>query len=357
MPIPYEQYPVHTPDGFALSLYRSRPALRSVTHATPLRPPVVLIPGFSSNRFTFGVRREQSLAGVLNADHRDVWLCELRGSRSSRWLGKGRPTIDIDAKLHIDLPAVLDFVQDATGADSLDLIGHSLGGLLALLSAGELGSDSATRIGRIVTLATPGTFKGIVGAFESSGPLFRGLARGVENVVGHLGDFALASLARTRGPVPHLFAFQRHFLPGACDAAVRRLYLDHAIESVHGGELAQLTRWVREGIISDRSGRSLEHRLAAVRIPTLVISATRDKVSPEANAFAAYSKIQSSDKHFRLVGRDHGATRDYAHADLLLAESARADVLEPIADWLAARDRLAHTPPSRFTKRPEAVAR
>ncbi len=355
MPIPYEQYTVHTSDGFALSLFRSRPALHSVTSATPRRPPVLLIPGFSSNRYTFGVRRAHSLANALNATHRDVWICELRGSQSSRWLGKGRAPIDIDAKLLVDLPAMLDHIQDATDAPQIDLIGHSLGGLLALLAAG---GDESDRVGRIVTLATPGTFKGIVGAFESSGPLFRGLAKGVENLAGHLGGFALAGLARTRGPVPHLFAFQRHFLPGACDASVRRLYLDHAIESVHGGELAQLTRWVREGIISDRAGRSLEHQLTAVRHPTLVISATRDKVSPEANAFAAYAKIQSSDKHFRLVGRDHGARRDYAHADLLLADSARLDVHEPIADWLDARDRLVtQTPPSRVGSLPEAAAR
>ncbi len=344
MPIPYEQYTVHTPDGFALSLYRSRALRTSSRH-----DPILLLPGFSSNRFTFGVRRDQSLAAALNAAQRDVWLCELRGSRSSRWLGNGKPVIDVDAKLLLDLPAVLEHIQRATDADRIDLVGHSLGGLLALLAAG--GQD-ASRIGRIVTLATPGTFKGIVGAFESSGALFRNLAKGVESLAAQLGDFALAPLARTRGPLPHLFAFQRHFLAGACDAAVRRLYLDHAIESVHGAELAQLTRWVREGVISDRQGRSYEPRFAAVKRPALIISATRDKVSPESNAFAAFAKIGSPDKHFRLVGRDHGAQRDYAHADLLLAESARTDVHEPIVDWLVQRDVVSREPPSRVLPRP-----
>jgi homoserine acetyltransferase len=119
---------------------------------------------------------------------------------------------------------------------------------------------------------------------------------------------------------------------------VRRLYLDNAVEAVHGGELSQLTRWVREGVISDRDGRSLEHRLEAVRVPTLVVSATRDRISPEANAYAAYSKIGSSDKHFKSVSRAGGARRDYAHADLLLADSSRRDVHQPIADWLSSRE-------------------
>lgn len=331
MPIPYEQVTVHTPDGFSLSLFRSRPLQR---HADA-RPPVLLLPGFSSNRYTFGVRREHSLPTALNNARRDVWIGELRGSRSSRWLGRGRPLVDVDAKLHLDVPALIEHVQRATGAEQVDVIGHSLGGLLALLAAG--GPDGA-RIARVVTLATPGTFKGIVGSFEAAGPVFQTLARGVERVASQLGDVAIAPLARTRGPVPHLFALRRHFLPGACDAAVRRLYLDHAVESVHGPELAQLTRWVREGVITDREGRPLEHRLRAVAQPALIIAATRDKVSPEANAFSAYAKIGSADKHFRAVSRARGARRDYAHADLLLAETARLDVHEPIVDWLAARD-------------------
>lgn len=342
MPIPYEQYTVHTSDGFALALFRSRPLTR---RHTPLeRAPVLLLPGFSSNRFTFGVRREHSLPTVLNAAQRDVWICELRGARSSRWLGNGRPTIDVDAKLLVDLPAVLDHIQQHTGAGHVDLIGHSLGGLIALLAAG---GPETGRIARVVTLATPGTFKGIVGAFESSGPLFRGLARGVERVARRLGGISVASLAKTRGPLPHLFALQRHFLPGACDSRVRRLYLDHAVEAVHGPELAQLTRWVREGVISDRRGRSLEHHLEAVRIPALVICGSRDRVSPEANAYAVYSKIRSDDKDFMAISRESGAARDYAHADLLLADTARTDVHEPIVRWLASRDRApeASAPP------------
>ena len=56
MPIPYEHYTVHTSDGFALALYRSRPR-RSRSADGLRRPPVLLIPGFSSNRFTFGAYR------------------------------------------------------------------------------------------------------------------------------------------------------------------------------------------------------------------------------------------------------------------------------------------------------------
>ena len=66
----------------------------------------------------------------------------------------------------------------------------------------------------------------------------------------------------------------------------------------------------------------------------------------------AFAKIGSPDTHFRLVGRDHGAQRDYAHADLLLAESARTDVHEPIVDWLVQRDVVSREPPSRVLPRP-----
>jgi pimeloyl-ACP methyl ester carboxylesterase len=330
MPIQYEQSTVHTPDGFALTLFRHRPAVSRPQLVGEARP-VLLLPGFGSNRFTFGVHRHHGLPEILAESGRDVWIGELRGSRSARWLGSGKPVIDVDAKRLLDVPAIVEHICRETGAERVDLIGHSLGGLIALLVAG--GSDGH-RIGRVATLATPGTFKGVVGGLEASGPLFRGLAKGVESVFGKIDTLGIAPLARTRGPLPHLFAFQRHFLPGACTTEERRLYLDHAIEAIHGTELAQLTRWVREGCLTDRHGRSLEPLLQAVTQPVLVTTATRDRVVTEAMAYAVYAKIGSHDKHFRIIGREHGATRDYAHADFILSHAARRDVLEPVAEWL-----------------------
>ncbi len=341
MPIPYDRHTVHTPDGFALTLHRSHPNGPRSIDGPPRRgrPPVLLIPGFCSNRFTFGVRADHSLPRALNHAGRDVWIAELRGTRSSKYLGRNRPVIDIDRKLRHDLPSILGFIAETTRSPKVDVVGHSLGGLLALLVAG---GPSADLIGRIATLATPGTFKGIVGPLEAAGPFYRGLARGIEKAVGGLA-LKVAPVARVPGPLLHMLAFSSHFLPGACNSSERRAYLDNAVEDLAGDELAQLSRWIRDGELTDQEGRSLEPLLAAVRAPVKVIAATRDRIVSDVAAYATYAKLGSTDKRFYLVGRAFGHARDYAHADLILAETARRDVMEPLVDWLEGRARKGET--------------
>jgi hypothetical protein len=127
----------------------------------------------------------------------------------------------------------------------------------------------------------------------------------------------------------------RHFLPGAVDAATRRRYLDHAVEDVPGPELAQLVRWAATGDLSGAIGRPLEAALSGVRVPVLCIISSRDKVVPETNARHLFRSLGTNDKALLRVDRQSRASRDYAHADILLASSATRDVLEPITDWLA----------------------
>jgi pimeloyl-ACP methyl ester carboxylesterase len=349
MPIQYDRYTVQTSDGFALTLHRSHPLGPRSLDGPPRRgrPPVLLIPGFCSNRFTFGVREDHSLPRALNAAGRDVWIAELRGTRSSKYVGRNRPVIDVDRKVRHDLPAILGFIAETARSPKVDVVGHSLGGLLALLVAG---GPFADLIGRVATIATPGTFKGILGPLEAAGPLYRGFARGLEKAVGGLA-LKVAPVARVPGPLLHMLAFSSHFLPGACNSAERRVYLDNAVEDLAGDELAQLSRWIRDGELTDQEGRSLEPLLAAVRVPVKVIAATRDRIVSDVAAYATYAKVGSSDKRFYLVGRAFGHARDYAHADLILAETARTDVMDPLVDWLEGRARKSESDASEVAKK------
>jgi len=348
MPIPYLEHTVQTPDGWSLTLYRSPP--RGPRSLVGGPPPVLLVPGAGANRFTFGVSAERSLAAILNARGRDVWLAELRGSRSARALAVGA-SVSLCLKLDLDLPAILTRIREVTGADTVDLVGHSLGGLLSMLTAGGPHADA---IGRVVTLAAPGTFRGFVGSDEP-GPVLRGLARGVEALAGRLDRVPLVGLARVRGPVPHLVSFQRHFMPGALDAVDRRRYLDHAVEDMPGGDIAQVARWVREGRLVDRAGQDLSRRLDAVRSPVLAFASPRDKVVPLPLVEAGFARLGTADKRLVVLGRDAGHTRDYAHADVLLAPSAVRDVLDPLADWLVGEPRASRIE-AREPERPRSEA-
>lgn len=334
-PLGYETASVDAGDGVVLTLYRCRP------NTPTAAPPVLLVPGLGSNRFTFGLTRNDGLPHVLTERGRDVWLAELRGSRSAAVPQHAKSRCDVTHKVSHDLPAVVDTVMAMTGAHELDLIGHSLGGLLALMH-----SVRDPRVRRVVTVATPGHLRGFAGLLEKT-PLFSAVARGLERMVGQLDRVAVSPLARLSGPVPHL-AMTRHFLPGAVDASTRRRYLDHAVEDVPGPELAQLVRWAASGKLTDDRGRSLDDDLGHVRVPVLSVYSMRDKVVSEASARAVHARLGSADKALLCVDRTQAASRDYAHADILLAPTARHDVLEPISEWL--RPKAAASEPLR-TKR------
>lgn len=324
-PLGYDTAEVKTADGFSLTLFRSQ-ATRPSTE-----PPVLLVPGLGSNRFTFGLHRQAGLPHVLETFGRDVWLAELRGSRSARFVGPGKAQLGLCKKLEDDLPALVAHIAEATGHAELDLVGHSLGGLIALLYAGGPGQAC---VRRVVTIATPGTLEGLGGLFEKT-PLFPMLGRGLEKFVGQMERFSVAPLAKLSGPVPHLAAMSRHFLPGAVDAATRRRYLDHAVEDVPGTELAQLVRWAVTGALTALDGRPLGADLARVTCPVLSVLSSRDKVVPASSARAAFERVGSADKRLLQVSRSDGSRRDYAHADILLAPTAQDDVLEPIAAFLS----------------------
>ena len=157
VPITYEAYPLRTKDGFELTLFRSRPTVASLQTD---RRPVLLLPGANSNRFTFGVVDGLTLPASLNATGRDVWLLDFRGSRSSRYVRTGKPVINLDRKLDYDLPSAIDVVLRETGADRVDLVGHSLGGVFAYCFCAGPGAE---RVGRLVTLAAPASFEKFFG--------------------------------------------------------------------------------------------------------------------------------------------------------------------------------------------------
>ena len=133
-----EIHRIPTEDGWHLALHRYRPAMQR------MRNPVLLIHGMGANRYNFDLDDEISLARGLAARGFDTWCLELRGAGLSdrpSW-GMGLDwRFDFDDHLRYDLPAALRAIAArADGAKPL-LLGHSMGGLLALVHAGLRGED------------------------------------------------------------------------------------------------------------------------------------------------------------------------------------------------------------------------
>ena len=309
-----------------LTLFRSRP---SVLTTPDRRRPVLLLPGANSNRYTFGVDEDASLAASLNAAGRDVWLVDFRGSRSSHWHGAGAAPVNLDHKIRVDLPSAIEAILGETGADQIDLVGHSLGGLFTYCYCG---GPEGSLVGRAVTIAAPATFRRF---FGRATPALNTPARLLSPIARRLSGFGVDRLAQASGPMGHLFALRRHMRLGATTRHQRRAWLDHGVEDMPGGDLAQLMRWIGSTELSDGAGgQDYAQRLESVRTPMLVMRPVGDTLVPREAVREAFDRIGTHDKRFLEIGRRHGASRDYSHADVLLSRSAVHDVHPHVVEWL-----------------------
>ncbi|MEU6176677.1 lipase family alpha/beta hydrolase [Streptomyces coeruleorubidus] len=128
------------PSGITQERRTSAPTLPSAGAAqlpTEAKPPVVLLHGFIDNRSVFVLLR-RSLAQ--------------HGRQQIESLNYSPLTCDIRAAAEL-LGRHIEEVCERTGAPQVDVVGHSLGGLIARYYVQRLGGD--TRVRTLVTLGTP----------------------------------------------------------------------------------------------------------------------------------------------------------------------------------------------------------
>ncbi|MET7510151.1 alpha/beta fold hydrolase [Streptomyces albidoflavus] len=105
-------------------------------------PPVVLLHGFADNRSVFVLLRRALLRDADGTARR----------RTVVSLNYSPLTCDIRAAAEL-LGRHVEEVRRRTGADRVDVVGHSLGGLIARYHVQRLGGDAVVRT--LVTLGTP----------------------------------------------------------------------------------------------------------------------------------------------------------------------------------------------------------
>ncbi|MET7567893.1 alpha/beta fold hydrolase [Streptomyces sp. NPDC005492] len=129
------------PSGMAQERRAPLPPAPSPADATPLpteaKPPVVLLHGFIDNRSVFVLLR-RSLA-----EH---------GRRQVESLNYSPLTCDIRTAAEL-LGRHIEEICERTGSREVDIVGHSLGGLIARYYVQRLGGD--LRVRTLVTLGTP----------------------------------------------------------------------------------------------------------------------------------------------------------------------------------------------------------
>ena len=136
---------VHTADGWQLVLYRDQPR---TGHAAA---PVLLLHGLASTPDCWYGGCAGGIGTSLAESGRDIWTLELRGGPHSQH-ATAPNEVRMSDKLKHDIPAAIAYILDQTGAQTLDAVGHSMGGGICACLAGTI----PDKIKRLVLLEITG---------------------------------------------------------------------------------------------------------------------------------------------------------------------------------------------------------
>lgn len=320
-----------TADGWRLSVFRVPPSggVGQPHHGAP----VLLVHGAATNRQTF-MLEGSDIASFLAKEGFDVWIAELRGDRTSRppdertW---NRGDWNVDRMVDQDVPAILDHIEAATGQSSVFWVGHSLGGVLGLVT---LQTERASRIRGLIAVGSPLVFShptDIAGRTAGLRPL------APKN--GQMGVRALASLSKgSLRLAPDAPLFHLVFNADNLDVDAATNFATVGMENIGGGVVEQFEQWVQGGHVTSADGSiDWTEGLSKVTAPVLFVAGRADGLAPPWSVRAGYDRVSSADSTWLTMGRGWGQRNDYGHGDLLIGDWAYEEVFPPIKDWLVSR--------------------
>lgn len=307
-----------TSDGWSLAVVHRRAVKRRFIE------PVILCHGLANNRWFFEFPEGPALSCELAEAGFDVFVCELRGTGASK-RPRGKPSrVTVDDHIQRDVPAIVAHACRESGAGSALWVGHSLGGLVAIASAGPKLSGLVT-VGSPVFFQLPGRTRFLLRA---------GILLGV------IGRVLLGLLTAPLAPLAGWFSVpfakgmlnQRNVL-----GRVQRVAMANVFAPIHAGVLEQLFRWVKGDTFDSLDGTiDYRERVRALRAPLLVVGGTADELAPPASIRKQFELAGSTDKQLLMFGAQFGHTDDYGHGDLILGRAAATEVHAPILQWLIA---------------------
>lgn len=310
-----------TADGLTLRMRRVRPT-GAVGKA---RATAILMHGLSANGVVFDAP-ERSLAAFLAQAGIESYIPDLRGAGlSDRPAGQW----GVDDYVSLDLPALLAAVQADSGAQTLQWVGHSMGGILLFFHMME---HPDAPIGRAVTLGSAfdyGTGGSVYGQLHRLLPLVR-----------WMGFLPFGQLCRANAEVagvgPALPPEALNFHRSNIDIGMMRHILLHGFHRIPMrlfGDLA--TTFSAQGFSRDGGRIIYRSLLERYRLPTLFIGGSDDGQAP-LGAVEETARLLSKHPDSRLVvlGRGRGQRDDYGHFDLLVGERAPDEVWSLIREHL-----------------------
>jgi pimeloyl-ACP methyl ester carboxylesterase len=346
----YAPDPLHRPcrEGFVLTADGWRLGIRHIQPAQPdpSKMPVVLCHGLGLNG-TFWTITDNHLAQQLAARGYHVFIPDMRGSGASRRLGpvgwinqrllRETPLLElgdgnwtVDDEIRYDVPAILRYVEQHTGHQRVNWVGHSLGGML-MFGFLETQPD-AWRIANFVGMgATIQQYTYPQTQMLRANRALRGMLR-------------VVSTGRIARPMmiarpPGLEKVDRFYYTAAnVDKATVDRFYGYTLENPGRGALQQLDPYLEIGrfLSADRTIDYVE-LLPRVTTPLLMIAGEGDVMSDIPSTYLTFNAVSSPDKTLLRYGRIHGHVDDYGHCDLVWSRHAPREIFPDLIDWLDQR--------------------
>jgi pimeloyl-ACP methyl ester carboxylesterase len=330
----------YTADGWRLGIRRYRPACPD-----PGKHPVVLCHGLGLNG-TFWTLTDDNLAKQLASRGYEVFIPDLRGSGASQRVGfigkvnahlRETPLLEIgearwtmDDQSFYDVPAILDYIEAATGDNQVNWVGHSLGGML-LFPYIEFAQEP-NRIATFVAMGSP--------AFLAEAPdrdMLRS-SRGLRVLT------TLVSTGRLGRPLmffrpPGLASIDSYYYTAEnVDRRTISRFYGYTLENPGKGAMKQLDPYLEYGRLVSADGRvDYTAYLGRVRVPILYVAGEGDILASMNSMIQTSDATGSPDKTFLRFGRREGHRADYGHCDLVWSRNAPAEIFPVVADWLDSR--------------------
>jgi len=331
IPVQGDRHKVMTSDDWALTVEH----LPSLNAAAKKKYPVLICHGLGANREYFKAKDEDSLVRNLQRAGYDVWLMDLRGrveaGETGYWFGKHTYTYNIDAYIEHDLDAALSFVLQQTGAQKVNYIGHSMGGIIMYA---RLGTQRESRVANLVTIASPMSF---LPYNDWTFKLYR--MRGGMAILPALplrpGAF-IASIVPETLYAPFANAF---YNPENTDARVKAQLLRKAINNISKNEIKQFIYMTENAGLYSADGKiNYREELKNITVPAYLVAGRRDELADPAVVRDVYERLGSKDKTLEIFSRADGLVDDYGHTDLIFGKQAHKEVHPKIIEWLNKRN-------------------
>jgi pimeloyl-ACP methyl ester carboxylesterase len=282
--------PSNSPD-YTVELALTRLGLAA--HGETRGVPVILLHGSFSNRRFWYSPRGIGLGPYLAQAGFDVWIAEMRGHGLSPRNNQYRRNTVADYARY-DLPAISAFVREQSGQVP-HWLGHSLGGvtLAAALGGQYMAAQEAAS----------------VAIFGSQ-------------------------VSRTFWPlkIPPL-QWALHLLLTRC-VGLSGSRLQRGPEDEPAGIAQEQLRWHALFGRFAQGKNDWWRGLAQVQVPLLAVAAEGDVQDPLRFCRQLFEQFGSPSRHFLSLGKRHGYTEDYGHSEMLLNQSAQAEVWPLIVHWL-----------------------